>query len=69
MEAQRDGQAPEQPAAGSADRTAARTRPIDAPATTPPDADAARRQSEAAEGEVADMHARGFGSHKGTEAD
>lgn len=69
MEDKRDGQAPEQEDGTARAATAARTRPIDAPADTPSDAVTARAASEAAGDAVDEMRARGFGSHKGTEAD
>lgn len=69
MEDRRNGQQPEAEAASAADATAGRTRPIDAPETTPSDAATARAAARDAEATVDAMHERGFGSHKGTEAD
>ncbi len=69
MEEKRTGQTPEQDDKATADATAGRTRPIDAPDVAPSDAESARVAARAAEREVDAMHARGFGSHKGTEAD
>jgi hypothetical protein len=69
MEEKRPGQAPDQAVDKPTNATAARTRPVDAGAEIHGDADGARTASVAADAEVAEMKARGFGSHKGTEAD
>ncbi|GGE80281.1 hypothetical protein GCM10011404_11200 [Sphingomonas prati] len=72
MEDKRPAQTPERELAKPADATAARTRPTDAAASPPADADDAadaRRGASDADAATKEMAARGFGSHKGTEAD
>ncbi|HEX8447144.1 MAG TPA: hypothetical protein VF649_11080 [Sphingomonas sp.] len=69
MEEKQSGQDPQAEQRTATDATAGRTRPIDATGDLPPDPEGVRVAQRAADGEVATMKARGFGSHKGTEAD
>ncbi|WP_076073250.1 hypothetical protein [Sphingomonas montana] len=69
MEDPRPAQTPERELARPADATAARTRPIDAAEPRAGDAEDARRAAREADDATREMARRGFGSHKGTEAD
>ncbi|MFD1950112.1 hypothetical protein ACFSGX_04930 [Sphingomonas arantia] len=72
MEERRPTQTPERELAKPADATAARTRPVDAgssPTAEADDANDSRRGASEADAATKEMAARGFGSHKGTEAD